>query len=73
LVRRPLKVCRCAADRSVHSSRFSDMQIHILNGELTMIVPEADRPWESRNARLRVPGQFVSGSQRSGTAHRFQP
>ncbi|PYQ08366.1 MAG: serine hydrolase [Acidobacteria bacterium] len=28
--------------------KFSEMQIQILNGELTMIVPEADNPWSSR-------------------------
>ena len=28
--------------------KFSEMQIQILNGELTMIVPEADNPWTSR-------------------------
>jgi CubicO group peptidase (beta-lactamase class C family) len=28
--------------------KFSEMQIQILNGELTVIVPEADNPWDSR-------------------------
>ena len=28
--------------------KFSEMQIQILNGELTLIVPEADNPWDSR-------------------------
>jgi CubicO group peptidase (beta-lactamase class C family) len=28
--------------------KFSEMQVQILNGELTMIVPEADNPWSSR-------------------------
>jgi hypothetical protein len=28
--------------------KFSEMQIQILNGRLTMIVPEDDNPWESR-------------------------
>jgi len=28
--------------------KHSDVQILILNGELTMITPEADNPWESR-------------------------
>jgi hypothetical protein len=28
--------------------KFSEMQIQILNGELTMIVPDDDNPWSSR-------------------------
>ena len=28
--------------------KYSEMQVQILNGELTMIVPEADDPWSSR-------------------------
>jgi len=28
--------------------KFGEMQIQILNGELTLIVPEADNPWDSR-------------------------
>src|SRR5438034_3355369 len=28
--------------------KFAEMQIQILNGELTLIVPEADNPWDGR-------------------------
>ena len=31
-----------------YSWKHSDIQVLILNGELTMITPEADNPWESR-------------------------
>ena len=37
-----------AAVRRRYAWKFSEMQIQILNGELTMIVPEADNPWTSR-------------------------
>lgn len=54
--------------------KHSDVQIMVLNGELTMVVPDADNPWESRVKLVPVgPHTFrMVGGSSSGESLKFE-
>jgi hypothetical protein len=58
----------------IYTWKHSDTEIMVINGELVMVVPDADNPWESRVILTPVgPHTFrMKGGSSSGELARFE-